>query len=83
MAINPFGDEPAESGGPAESGRVNPFGDDEDPTADPARRLESAAARFRELRSHVGAEGMTGTGMRALLDELSTVMRVMARAFRE
>ena len=76
MARNPFGDD--DSGG-----RINPFGDEDDPAADPVRRIEQAASTFRNLRSAVGAEGMTGTGMRQVLDELSVVMRELARALRQ
>ena len=75
MTRNPFGDD-------VQTGRVNPFGDDEDPTADPVRRIERAATTFRNLRGQVGAEGMTGQGMRQVLDELSAAMMAMARALR-
>lgn len=75
MARNPFGDD--------DTGRINPFGEDDDPAMDPVRRIEAAASKFRELRSQVGAEGMTGSGMRQVLDELSTVMRALSAALRE
>jgi|GEM_PF-572468 len=73
---NPFGDEPAPR-------RVNPFGDDEDPLADPVRRVERAVVQIRNLKGQVGAEGMSGNGMRQLLDELAAAMDAIARALRE
>lgn len=76
MAKNPFGDDVRPSG-PA----ANPFGDDEG--LDPMRRLEGAPARLRALRAQVGSEGMTGAGMRQLLDELSADLEAVTRLLRD
>lgn len=78
MIKNPFGDE-AEPQRP-----VNPFGDDADPPDDePAAVVEHAAARIRRLRSLVGSEGLTLSGTRELLDQVSKALDAVARALRE
>lgn len=71
MARNPFGDD--ERPRPA----ANPFGEDEG--LDPKRRLEGAPARLRALRAQVGSEGMSGAGMRQLLDELAADIEAITR----
>lgn len=74
---NPFGDD-----APAGPGRVNPFGDDDDPAADPLIRLEHAARAIRGLRNQLGAEGLTLSAMRSLLDETAAGLDAAARALR-
>lgn len=74
MAENPFGDE-APPRGP-----VNPFGDD--PAEDPARTIGEAAARIRRLRAQVGAEGLSLSGTRELLDQVARALDATARALR-
>lgn len=77
MAINPFGDD-------AETGpqRTNPFGDD-DGTLDPVERIGHAARKIRSLRTQMGAEGLTLSAMRTLIDELTASMDATARALSE
>ena len=75
MTTNPFGDEPIRPS------RPNPFGEDEG--LDPMRRLEGAPARLRTLRAQVGSEGMTGLGMRQLLDELAADIDAVTRLLAE
>lgn len=76
MAENPFADENPPRG------PVNPFGDD-DPAEDPARTIGEAAARIRRLRSQVGAEGLSLSGTRELLDQVARALDATARALRE
>lgn len=76
---NPFGDDPA----PAPR-RVNPFGEDE-PTESPtgaAQKIEQAARKIRGLRSQMGAEGLTLSATRELIDELAGALDAAARALR-
>lgn len=75
MPTNPFGDDAVPTP------RPNPFGEDEG--LDPMKRLEGAPARIRALRAHVGAEGLTGVGMRQLMDELSTVLEAIGKLIAE
>lgn len=76
-AKNPFGDEPVPR-------PVNPFGDHDPATRmDPLRRLEGAPARLRALRTQVGVDGMTGNGMRQLLDELAEDLQSVAQLLQE
>ncbi|MGH7476633.1 MAG: hypothetical protein ACRELD_10115 [Longimicrobiales bacterium] len=72
MKRNPFrDDQPA-------AGRVNPFG--EEPTgSDAISRLTHAASRIRRLKSQLGAEGLTLTATRELIDELSSALDATAR----
>lgn len=66
--------------------RKNPFGDDEPsgPTpGDEAATIEHAAARIRRLKSQVGAEGLTLSATRELLDHISTALDAAARALRD
>lgn len=77
MAINPFGDDAG--AGPQ---RANPFGDD-DGDLDPVERIEHAARKIRGLRTQMGAEGLTLSATRVLIDELSAAFDSAARALRE
>ncbi|MGH7507765.1 MAG: hypothetical protein ACRELX_19080 [Longimicrobiales bacterium] len=73
---NPFGDE---TPGPR---RVNPFGDDEDPGGD-VSRIEHAARKIRSLKMQLGAEGLTLSATRELIDEVSAALDAAARALRD
>ncbi|HUG39014.1 MAG TPA: hypothetical protein VMM12_00930 [Longimicrobiales bacterium] len=82
MANNPFGDE---GGSVPPSRPANPFGDDDRDTATPAEAaasIEHAAARIRRLKGLVGAEGLTASATRELMDHLNDALRAMARALR-
>lgn len=76
MAKNPFGDDVSLPQ------RVNPF-DSSDAPLDPAARIEHAARKIRMLKSRLGAEGLTLSATRELIDELSGALDAMARAIRE
>lgn len=61
----------------------NPFQDDVfagSGTPDPVTRLRSAATRIRGLRSQVGADGLTPSASRALLDEVTAALEACASA---
>lgn len=73
---NPFADEPAGEG------RVNPFGE-ESAAINPAVRMEQAARKIRNLRSQLGAEGLTVPATRELIDEVAAALEAAARALRE
>ena len=75
-ARNPFGDEPFEPG------RRNPF-EDEDGDIDPIGVIENASRKIRRLRSQLGAEGMTLSGMREMIDEITKAFDATARALKE
>lgn len=79
MGKNPFGD------GPVDRARVNPFGDaEQDVTpAEAATRIEQAARKIRNLRSQLGAEGLTLPATRDLIDEVATALEMSARALRK
>ena len=79
MRKNPFGDEP---GAPQ---RVNPFGGDETAVspAEAAVRIEQAARKIRNLRSQLGAEGLTLPATRELIDEVASALEMSARALRK
>lgn len=81
MARNPFDDDLPPSR-PA-----NPFDDEAEDraTATPAEAaaaIEHAAARIRRLKGQVGAEGMTLSATRELMDQLNAALRAMARGLR-
>lgn len=80
MRRNPFDDDALEGTGP-----VNPFGEEREevPDTDPAGTIEHASARIRRLRSLVGAEGLTLSGTRELLDQVTKALDAVARALRE
>lgn len=76
---NPFGEDlptPERSDSPFDIERpsVSP--------ADAAARLEESARRVRGLRTQLGAEGLTLSGTRALLEEVSAALDAAARALR-
>jgi hypothetical protein len=76
---NPFGSEPRTPQ------RVNPFGDeDEDaPSMDEALgRIEHAARAVRRLKQQLGAEGLTLSATREMIDEVSRALDATARALR-
>lgn len=76
---NPFGDDE-----PVIRRPVNPFGEEErteDP-GDTAVRIEHAARKIRGLRSQMGAEGLTLSATRELIDELASALDSAARALR-
>jgi hypothetical protein len=78
MRKNPFGEEPIESR------RANPFGDEEATmsAADAVVRIEQAARKIRNLRSQLGAEGLTLPATRELIDEVASALEASARALR-
>lgn len=73
---NPFGDDVRMPE------RVSPF-EDTDAALDPVSRIESAARKIRRLRSQLGAEGLTLSATRELIDELSGALDAAARVLRE
>jgi|GEM_PF-2196746 len=77
--FNPFGDDL--EGGPR---RVNPFGEEErtESPGEAADKIENAARQIRGLRSQLGSEGLTLSGTRKLLDELTSALDSAARALR-
>lgn len=81
MGKNPFdNDVPSSS-------RQNPFGgDDERAAATPAEavaRIEESAKRIRLLRSRMGAEGLTLSATRELIDHLASALDATARVLRD
>jgi len=76
MAFNPFGDDVDRPQ------RENPFGDD-DGDLDPVERVAHAARKIRSLRTQLGAEGLTLSATRVLIDELGAALDAAARALRE
>ena len=79
MRKNPFGEEP--SGGR----KANPFGDDDANVSitEAATRIEQAARKIRNLRSQLGAEGLTLPATRDLIDEVATALEMSAKAIRQ
>ena len=72
-------------GDSAKPRRVNPFGEEEQDTVDPgdaAETLEHAAARIRRLKQQIGADGLSLSATRELIDHLSTALDSAASAFR-
>jgi hypothetical protein len=76
MSKNPFGEDAALPQ------RVNPFEGTEAPL-DPAGRIEHAARKIRMLKSRLGAEGLTLSATRELIDELSAALDAAAKSIRE
>jgi hypothetical protein len=79
MRKNPFSDDPAAGQ------RTNPFGESE-ATLSPAEaaiRIEQAARKIRNLRSQLGAEGLTLPATRELIDEVASALEASARALRQ
>lgn len=79
MSKNPFGDDNP-------SGRkVNPFGEETGRGAveEAAHRTEHAARKIRALRMQLGAEGLTLSATRELIDEVTGSLDAVARALRD
>lgn len=77
-------DNPFEEAKPRGRG-VNPFGEEASREADPAdaaATLEHAAARIRRLKQQVGAEGLTLSATRELIDHLTAALDAAAGALR-
>jgi flagellin-like hook-associated protein FlgL len=76
---NPFGDDAALPQ------RTNPFGDaDDNASLDEAvGRIEHAARAVRRLKTQLGAEGLTLSATRELIDELSGALDAAARGLRD
>ena len=79
MKRNPFGDDNASAQ------RANPFGDVESTVspAEAATRIDQAARKIRNLRSQLGAEGLTLPATRELIDEVASALEASARAIRQ
>ena len=79
MANNPFDDE---TFAPK---RVNPFGDEEEAKSaeESVRRIEHAARAVRRLKTQLGAEGLTLSATRELIDEVSHALDSTASALRD
>lgn len=79
MGSNPFDD------GTFTPKRVNPFGDDEESKSaeESVRRIEHAARSVRRLKTQLGAEGLTLSATRELIDELSHALDATASALRD
>jgi flagellin-like hook-associated protein FlgL len=80
MAKNPFGDD-----APLPPQRANPFGDEElaGSTEEAIGRIEHAARSVRRLKTQLGAEGLTLSATREMIDELSQALDAAARALRD
>ena len=78
MNKNPFGDNAAKPG------KTNPFGEDpEDLSVDEAaNRIEQSARKIRNLRSQLGAEGLSIPATRELIDEIAKALEASASALR-
>lgn len=79
MSGNPFGEDPARP-----PRRVNPFGDEpEDVDMETTiSRIEHAGRTIRRLKGQLGAEGLTLSATRELIDEMSHALDAAARALR-
>jgi len=79
MPRNPFGEEPG-----SDARRANPFGDESGaaPVEEGANRAEHAARKIRGLRTQMGAEGLTLSATRELIDEITGSLDAIARALR-
>jgi flagellin-like hook-associated protein FlgL len=64
--------------------RVNPFGDVEETgtTEEAIGRIEHASRTVRRLKTRLGAEGLTLSATRELIDELSKALDATARALK-
>lgn len=76
---DPFG-QPLES-----KPRINPFGEEEAAAGveGAATRMEQAARKIRQLKTQLGAEGLTLHATRDLIDEISAAVDAGARALRD
>jgi hypothetical protein len=61
--------------------RPHPFPDA--PAPDPARRIRAAAVKLRSLRTQLGHDGLTPSGARTLIDEISAALDACAQALEE
>jgi hypothetical protein len=81
VSNNPFDDAETGRGRPA-----NPFGDDDAPggidPGDAAAAIEHAASRIRRLKQQVGAEGLSLSATRELIDHLTRALDAAAAALR-
>ena len=77
MSKNPFGDDDFTA-----PGRSSPF-DDDGGDLDPLGRIEHAARKIRRLRTQLGAEGLTLSATRQMIDEITAAFDATARALRE
>jgi hypothetical protein len=79
VAKNPFGDA---SGQPPR--RPSPFGEEGDVNTveEAAARLEHAARKVRSLRNQLGAEGLTLSATRELIEELGAALDAAAKGLR-
>jgi flagellin-like hook-associated protein FlgL len=80
MGKNPFGDEQ-----PTGPQRINPFGEVEaaGDLEEAVGRIEHSARAVRRLKTQLGAEGLTLSATRELIDELSGGLDAAARALRD
>lgn len=81
MPKNPFDDDLRASG----SRPSNPFGEEPSEPVDPADAagtIEHAAARIRRLKQQVGAEGLSLSATRELIDQLARALDAMAASIR-
>lgn len=64
--------------------KVNPFGDKKESNEvdDAATRMEHAARKIRQLKTQMGAEGLSLPATRDLIDEVSIAIDAAARALR-
>ncbi|MGQ0561226.1 MAG: hypothetical protein ACT443_05055 [Gemmatimonadota bacterium] len=65
--------------------KANPFGDDTSAGSveEAATRMDHAARTIRQLKTQLGAEGLTLQATRDLIDEISAALDAGARALRE
>lgn len=79
MPKNPFGDEAAHA-----PRAQHPFGEEDavDSAEQAAVRLEHAARKIRGLRGQLGAEGLTLSATRELIEELGAALDACARGLR-
>jgi hypothetical protein len=79
MRKNPFSDDSAAAQ------KNNPFGDTEAALTpeEAATRIEQSARKIRNLRSQLGAEGLTLPATRELIDEVASALEASARVLRQ
>lgn len=79
MSKNPFG-EPYQP-----KQRVNPFEDEpvEDSVEAAATRMDHAARKIRQLKTQMGAEGLSLGATRDLIDEMAAAIDAAAKALRK
>lgn len=80
MSKNPFGEK-----APTGPQRVNPFGEVavSGTLEEAVGRIEHSARAVRRLKTQLGAEGLTLSATRELIDELSIGLDAAARALRK